>query len=95
MKTVTRNLVVGRRVTIDTEENDLFDIKCGVHNFLGFDFIVDADENIDNLTQFINSSFKELNKSYLRLFFDKNVIEVPENQIWDHDQIKKCIKENT
>ena len=46
MRKVKRTLVKVRKITIDCEQNDSVDIKCGGPVFIGFDFFVDADENM-------------------------------------------------
>lgn len=94
MKTVKRTLVVGRRVTINTEENDPVDIRCGGPMWLGYDFIVDADENVKDLKKFIDNTFKKFNKYYSSVYVSSGTEEVPKSSIWSHSKIEKCIKES-
>lgn len=93
MKEVTRTLVVGRTISIDTKENDRVDIRCGGPPLLGFDFTIDADEDVKEITSFIKETFSEFKKSYIRLSVSSSTCEVSRSSIWSRDKIKKCIKD--
>lgn len=94
MKEVVRTLVLGRAITIDTEENDPVDIRCGGPRYLGFDFVVDADEDVKDLEKFIKSTFSKFGRSYQRIYINRDTVEVPKNQIWNRENIESCIKKN-
>lgn len=94
MKEVTRTLVVGRTINIDTEENDPVDIRCGGPRWLGFDFTVDAEEDIKDLEVFIKKCFQDNNRYYHNICISSSTVEVPKTQIWSRAKIKRCIKEN-
>jgi hypothetical protein len=94
MKEVVRTLVLGRAITIDTVENDPVDIRCGGPRYLGFDFVVDAEENVKDLEKFLKGCFNKFGMSFQRIYISNDTIEVPKAQIWNHDLIESCIKKN-
>ena len=94
MKEVTRTLAVTRRVTINVEENDLLDIRCGGPAYLGYDFYVDADQTSKEVTQFLETVFKELNRSYRSLYVSEGTYEVNKDHVWTFEKMKDYITKN-
>lgn len=92
MKEVVRALVVGRKVSIDTEENDPVDIRCGGPQYVGYDFVVDADEDPKEVEKFIKQCFADLHRSYVHLYVSTSTVEVPKENIWDHARMRHCIE---
>ena len=92
MKEVVRTLVVGRKVEINTTENDSVDIRCGGPRYLGYDFVVDADENPKELEKFLKQTLNDLHRSYIHIWISPSTVEVAKEHIWDHARIKQCIE---
>lgn len=94
MKTITKELIIGRRVSIDTEENDSVDIKCGGPRYLGYDFIIDADEKPNDAKSIIEEMLKCSNTKYLSVYVYTDIVEVDKESIWSYDRIRKYLKNN-
>lgn len=91
MKKIIKALVIGRSVTIDVVKNDMIDYKAGGPHYLGYDFIVDADEDPKEVEMFVKNIFNNLNKSYLNIWVSPNTVEVDESNIWTQSKILDCI----
>lgn len=92
MQEVNETLFVGRQLNIDVTPNDSVDIRCGGPQYLGYDFVVDADLNPQDLKKEIERIFYDLHRSYMRMSISSSTVNVPKNQIWSLEQIFDCIK---
>jgi len=93
MKTVVRELVVARSVSIDTIPNDPVDVRCGGPYYLGFDFKVDADEDVSNLREYLTSVFADCHKPYERISITTTTVDVPKEHIWSREKMRQYITE--
>lgn len=92
MKTVTLQMFIGRKITINCEENDSVDIRCGGPRILGFDFIVDAEEGKADIEKFIRDELRKNNRPCQSIHISGSTCEVLPEHIWTHNMISKCIK---
>ena len=89
MRKVKRILVKVRKITVNCEQNDSVDIKCGGPDFLGFDFFVDADED---MVDFIKSKLGENGLPVMSISVSEKENEIEEKNLWTKEKISECIR---
>lgn len=89
MKKVTRELIVARTIVIDSVENDSVDIKCGGPPWLGFDFTVDADEDMKALKTWLRGVAAKHGCPIQSLHTASKTVEVP--KVWSREEMEKEI----
>jgi hypothetical protein len=71
-------------------QNDLSDIKCGGPQFLGFDFYVDAEEDKDDMREWLKKELHKNNKPYISIIAsDVKLVK----KLWTQEMMARCIKE--
>ena len=75
-------------ISVDCEENDSVDIRCGGPKYLGFDFYVDLDK-VKQMEKFISSCFKKYQRPVISIH---NVGESLVETLWTKEMIEECIK---
>lgn len=82
------------KVSIDCQENDPVDIKCGGPEYLGYDFFIDC-ESAKEIIDYIKETCNELNVPILDLYLDQEKFyEKDEDKVWTKEKIYKCIESN-
>ena len=82
------------KISIDCQENDSVDIRCGGPEYLGYDFFIDC-ENANEMISYIKETCKELNVPILNLYLDQDKIyEKDEDKVWTKEKIYACIENN-
>lgn len=74
------------KITVDCEENDSFDIKCGGASILGYDFYVETKEGMED---FIREELKKNNQPCLSISFSEVNLTT---KAWTKEMISECIK---
>jgi len=84
--------IQARQISVNCVPNDPVDVKCGGPHYLGFDFYVDADEDMDTMVEFIKGELKRLNKALDGniLVGDTHLVEKP----WTREMITECIEKD-
>jgi len=90
-RTITECLV--RHIDINTEKNDIVDLKCGGPAYLGFDFYVDADIPPAKVKAFIEKEFQKYGYSYIIHVPPKSYSNwVRDENLWSFERISKCLE---
>lgn len=89
MRKVKRTLVKVKKITVNCERNDPVDMKCGGPAVLGFDFYVDADED---MVDFIKSKLRENGLPVMSISVSKKEDEIVEKNLWTKEKISECIR---
>jgi len=76
------------KISVNCEENDQVDMKCGGPATLGFDFFIDPDKK-KLMIEFIGRCLRDNGRPCISIHDSgKSVVE----KVWTKDMIERCIK---
>ena len=96
MKEIIKKLVILRKVVINCKINPDYmdDLKyCTNPNYyLGFDFYIDIDENLEYIEKWLRAKLKHYEHPCLSIKFE-NIVEADPKNLWTIEKMERCIKE--
>jgi hypothetical protein len=82
----------GRAVDVTVKENDSVDIRCGGPRTLGFDFFVHADEDADDLENFLRAELRKNRLPCMSIFISEP--RFSDAKLWTRAKMAACIKKD-